>query len=87
VRAGRTVSRRRHVRQLPPRAHAGRGLGTWLLRFAEEQAPAEVRAFRLHTGARSHRNLALYERFGYRRGTVHDGVVTLTKPVLATAAS
>ncbi|KOX32579.1 FMN reductase [Saccharothrix sp. NRRL B-16348] len=65
---------------------AGRGLGTWLLRFAEEQAPAEVRSFRLHTGARSHRNLALYERSGYRRGAAHDGVVTLTKPVLATAA-
>ncbi|MEU4764273.1 bifunctional NAD(P)H-dependent oxidoreductase/GNAT family N-acetyltransferase [Actinosynnema sp. NPDC023794] len=65
---------------------AGRGLGAWLLRFAEEQAPPGVRASRLHTGARSHRNVALYERSGYRRGAVHDGVVPLTKPLLATAA-
>ncbi|MER5261372.1 bifunctional NAD(P)H-dependent oxidoreductase/GNAT family N-acetyltransferase [Actinosynnema sp. NPDC002837] len=64
---------------------AGRGLGAWLLRFAEEQAPAGVRTARLHTGARSHRNVALYERSGYRRGAVQDGVVPLTKPVPAGA--
>ncbi|MEU4449038.1 bifunctional NAD(P)H-dependent oxidoreductase/GNAT family N-acetyltransferase [Actinosynnema sp. NPDC050801] len=59
---------------------AGRGLGGWLLRFAEDQAPPGVRTLRLHTGARSDRNIARYERWGYRRGTVHAGAVSLTKP-------
>ncbi|TQM81822.1 NAD(P)H-dependent FMN reductase [Saccharothrix saharensis] len=62
---------------------AGRGLGTWLLRFAERQVPAGVGTLRLHTGARSHRNIALYERSGYRRGPVRDDAVLLTKPVTA----
>lgn len=65
---------------------AGRGLGTWLLRFAEGRAPAGVRALRLHTGAHSHRNIALYERSGYRRGAAREGAVSLTKPVVVTGA-
>ena len=61
---------------------AGRGLGRWLLAHAESQAPAEARRFVLFTGARSTRNIALYQRAGYRlvdteggpdhiRGAVH----------------
>ena len=61
---------------------AGRGLGRMLLAHAEAQAPAEARRFTLFTGARSARNIALYQRAGYRltpapetlghiRGAVH----------------
>lgn len=45
---------------------AGRGLGRRLLEHAEAQAPAEARRFALFTGARSARNIALYQRAGYR---------------------
>ncbi|MBE8525862.1 GNAT family N-acetyltransferase [Amycolatopsis sp. H6(2020)] len=45
---------------------AGRGLGRRLLAHAEAQAPAEARRFALFTGARSARNIALYQRAGYR---------------------
>ncbi|MEU4520841.1 GNAT family N-acetyltransferase [Amycolatopsis sp. NPDC024027] len=45
---------------------AGRGLGRRLLAHAEAQAPAEARRFALFTGARSTRNIALYQRAGYR---------------------
>jgi NAD(P)H-dependent FMN reductase/GNAT superfamily N-acetyltransferase len=45
---------------------AGRGIGRWLLGYAESQAPAGTTAFALFTGARSTRNIALYERAGYR---------------------
>ena len=44
----------------------GRGLGTRLL-VAVEAALPEARRFELFTGHRSARNLALYERLGYRR--------------------
>ncbi|MEQ0562910.1 GNAT family N-acetyltransferase [Amycolatopsis sp. NEAU-NG30] len=61
---------------------AGRGLGRRLLAHAEAGAPAEARRFVLFTGARSTRNIALYQRAGYRltdapavdghiRGAVH----------------
>ena len=46
---------------------AGRGLGRWLLRFAEAQAPDGVDTIVLFTGARSVRNIAMYERAGFRR--------------------
>lgn len=46
---------------------AGRGLGSWLLRFAESRAPVGVERFTLYTGARNVRNVALYERAGYSR--------------------
>ncbi|WIX87597.1 GNAT family N-acetyltransferase [Amycolatopsis sp. DG1A-15b] len=45
---------------------AGRGLGRRLLAHAEAQAPVEARRFALFTGARSTRNIALYQRAGYR---------------------
>ena len=58
---------------------AGRGLGRWLLRYAECAAPDDVTSVGLFTGARSLRNLALYERAGYRRGEVRRGAVRLEK--------
>ncbi|GAB3153359.1 GNAT family N-acetyltransferase [Amycolatopsis sp. NPDC004378] len=45
---------------------AGRGLGRRLLAHAESHAPAEARRFALFTGARSTRNITLYQRAGYR---------------------
>ncbi len=46
---------------------AGRGLGGWLLRLAEAHAPEDVESITLFTGARSSRNIAMYERAGFRR--------------------
>ena len=48
---------------------AGQGLGGWLLRFAEAQAPDDVESITLFTGARSTRNIAMYERAGFRRSS------------------
>ncbi|WP_370970506.1 GNAT family N-acetyltransferase [Amycolatopsis sp. cg9] len=45
---------------------AGRGLGRRLLAHAEAQAPAEARRFALFTGARSARNIRMYQRAGYQ---------------------
>ncbi len=45
---------------------AGRGFGRRLLAHAEAHAPAGTRRFALFTGARSARNIALYQRAGYR---------------------
>ena len=45
---------------------AGHGVGRWLLSYAEGQAPAGTTAFSLFTGAHSDRNIALYQRAGYR---------------------
>ena len=45
---------------------AGKGIGRWLLAHAESQAPRGTTAFALFTGARSGRNIDLYERAGYR---------------------
>ncbi|KJS55577.1 FMN reductase [Streptomyces rubellomurinus subsp. indigoferus] len=61
----------------------GRGLGRWLLRAAEAAAdPACSRAV-LSTGARSTRNIALYESEGYRAAPHlgRDGTACLTKPL------
>ena len=59
----------------------GRGLGRWLLRYAEHQAPADVATMALFTGARSVRNIAMYERAGYQRGgSAPPGAVGLSKP-------
>jgi tRNA (guanine37-N1)-methyltransferase len=44
----------------------GRGLGTRLLRAAEQLAPPGVTSYTLSTGAQSDRNLALYRKAGYR---------------------
>lgn len=44
---------------------AGQGIGSWLLAHAEAQAPEGTTEVALFTGARSTRNIALYERAGY----------------------
>jgi GNAT superfamily N-acetyltransferase len=64
---------------------AGHGLGRWLLAHAEDQAPEDVEQLALFTGAASVRNLAMYERAGYRRGETPapPGVVGLVKPLRA----
>ena len=46
---------------------AGRGLGGWRLRLAEAHAPADIESIAPFTGARSDRNIAMYERAGFRR--------------------
>ncbi len=61
----------------------GRGLGRWLLRYAEDHAPPDVDTAALFTGARSVRNIAMYERAGYRAGVVAapDNAIGLVKPL------
>jgi tRNA (guanine37-N1)-methyltransferase len=61
---------------------SGRGLGRWLLRLAEAAAPDSVELITLFTGARSTRNIAMYERSGFRRTGVSapPGAVGLVKP-------
>jgi NAD(P)H-dependent FMN reductase/GNAT superfamily N-acetyltransferase len=51
----------------------GRGLGSWLLAYAEQQAPPETLHAELFTGHRSQRNIALYERAGYTRTPTPNG--------------
>lgn len=46
---------------------AGQGLGGWLLRLAEHEAPDDIESFTLFTGVRSLRNIAIYERAGFSR--------------------
>jgi len=60
---------------------AGQGLGRWLLRLAEEQAPADVESITLFTGAQSTRNIAMYERAGFARAPLPapPGAVRLAK--------
>ena len=57
----------------------GEGLGRRLLMHAETAAPAGIRRFALFTGRRSDRNLAMYERAGYRRTGGDEAVVHLEK--------
>ena len=61
----------------------GQGIGTALLRAAEEALPSEVTEIRLFTGSRSDPTIRLYERFGYvRQGETPAGthdLVHLTK--------
>lgn len=45
---------------------SGQGLGRWLLEYAEAQAPADALRYVLFTGARSARNIRMYEQAGYR---------------------
>jgi tRNA (guanine37-N1)-methyltransferase len=63
----------------------GRGVGRWLLEYAESAAPPGARRITLFTGARSHDNLRLYKRAGYRRDPEQPdpGVVRMSKPVRA----
>lgn len=61
---------------------AGQGLGSWLLDYAERQAPTGTTTYSLFTGVHSHRNLALYRRAGYVVRPDADapaGAVALTK--------
>lgn len=66
---------------------AGRGLGRWLLAVAEELAPTGCTRIVIFTGARSERNLRMYDRAGYlvdqqaQRSPTHvPGTVALAKP-------
>jgi GNAT superfamily N-acetyltransferase len=60
---------------------SGRGLGRWLLAWAEAAAPDDVELIALFTGAKSVRNIAMYERAGFRRtdGPAPPGAVGLVK--------
>jgi NAD(P)H-dependent FMN reductase/GNAT superfamily N-acetyltransferase len=62
---------------------AGHGVGRWLLSYAERQAPAGTTGYGLMTGARSERNIALYQRAGYRLTDRIDGAVRLVKEPVA----
>lgn len=69
---------------------AGRGIGSWLLDCIERMAPQEVTRFILFTGGKSTRNIATYERAGYRLAAMPSplppghiaGAVYMTKPGL-----
>ncbi|NMO51607.1 GNAT family N-acetyltransferase [Actinoplanes sp. TBRC 11911] len=63
----------------------GRGLGRWLLRAAGAGAPAESTRMVLVTGAKSARNVALYESEGYVRlaGGSPEGTVSLAKETVS----
>jgi GNAT superfamily N-acetyltransferase len=67
---------------------SGRGLGRWLLAWAEAHAPADVERLTLFTGVRSVRNIRMYERAGYR--TIADpappSAVWMVKPIAPGAA-
>ena len=55
----------------------GRGVGSALLEYVHRHADADVDRFELFTGDRSHANLRLYERHGYRkyeRRLLTDGI-------------
>jgi GNAT superfamily N-acetyltransferase len=57
----------------------GEGIGSALLAAIEEAAPTGTRAFELFTGSKSSRNIAFYERRGYRRVPAEDELVHLRK--------
>ena len=54
---------------------AGQGIGSWLLAYAEQKAPAGTSRVELLTGHRSRRNIALYQRAGYTLAPAADGEV------------
>ena len=58
----------------------GQGLGRLLLAHVESQAPAGVTAFELFTGTGSERNIAMYQRAGYREVRRNEALVFLRKP-------
>jgi GNAT superfamily N-acetyltransferase len=65
----------------------GKGIGRWLLAAAERLAPADTTDSLLFTGAKSTRNIRMYQRAGYilsespPAGHPHiRGVVYLLKP-------
>ena len=57
----------------------GRGLGRFLLSWAEAHAPDTTLQFELSTGAGSTRNLRVYGQAGYSRQLVSGGVAQLHK--------
>lgn len=60
----------------------GHHLGWWLMDEIEERAETGCTRYELFTGARSERNISLYERRGYVRMTqTHPGLVYLDKPI------
>ena len=59
----------------------GAGIGPRLLAAIEAAAPPDVQVLALFTGPKSLRNVALYERFGYRRVRSDDGLIHLHKEV------
>ncbi|MEV6298199.1 GNAT family N-acetyltransferase [Actinoplanes sp. NPDC051861] len=66
---------------------SGRGIGSALLALIEDAAPDAVARYTLFTGARSRRNVQIYERAGYaiNAEATHApghiaGAVVLTKP-------
>ncbi|MFB8280347.1 GNAT family N-acetyltransferase [Nocardia colli] len=69
---------------------AGRGAGSHLLRLIETLAPAHIEQFVLFTGARSERNIRMYQNAGYRLLPTPDplppnhihGAVHMVKPRL-----
>jgi tRNA (guanine37-N1)-methyltransferase len=59
----------------------GRGLGRFLLDYAERVAPPSVTTYSLLTGTGNQPSQRMYKRAGYRsRGEVRSGVVRFTKP-------
>jgi NAD(P)H-dependent FMN reductase/GNAT superfamily N-acetyltransferase len=59
--------------------HRGRGLGRYLLSWAEAQAPEDTERLELFTGALSARNLRIYGQAGYRHEHTSAGVAHLSK--------
>jgi NAD(P)H-dependent FMN reductase/GNAT superfamily N-acetyltransferase len=61
--------------------YAGHGIGRWLLHFAEHRAPVSAQQITLFTGARSDRNIDMYQRAGFEidDAPVPAGVVHLSK--------
>lgn len=61
---------------------AGRGLGTELISLMETLAPEGTEQFVMFTGARSDRNIRIYERAGYSvsapEPAPHGGIPTVT---------
>ncbi|WP_322787646.1 GNAT family N-acetyltransferase [Nocardioides jensenii] len=60
----------------------GRGLGRWLLSYAESLASTQATSYSLFTGAGSVENLKMYKKAGYRLRGEQPGIpgaVLLTK--------
>jgi NAD(P)H-dependent FMN reductase/GNAT superfamily N-acetyltransferase len=67
----------------------GKGLGRWLLRTAEAAAGTDFRRIVLSTGAKSLRNIDLYQSEGYQQVSLAgpDGTVRLAKEASGTRAA
>lgn len=52
----------------------GQGIGSWLLNHIEEVAPPSTVRYILFTGSKSTRNIAIYQRAGYRLEAESDGM-------------